>query len=77
MKPELEQLRALLEKEELYATEIAKRMKCSMPAVYRRLHALARAGAVIVESREPRTKPGPTPTRYRLAKSQVQIPRVA
>ena len=50
------------------AAELARKAKCSLPAVYRRLNSLALAGAIIVEVRTPRHKPGPTPRKFRLAK---------
>lgn len=72
---ELSQLRVLLQSEvPMSAKELARLMSCSMPTVYARLNALARAGVVIIEVREPCSTPGPTPTRYKLARTQVVPP---
>lgn len=77
LKPELVELLALLKEANtaVSAKELAEEMHCSLPTVYSRLYALARAGVVIVESRYPHSVPGPTPVRYRLAQQQVQVPR--
>lgn len=75
MRPELRELQTLLAKHELSAPELAERLKCSLPTVYRRLLALSKLGAVITEVRERRSRPGPTPSRFRLTRavSQVQV----
>lgn len=39
---------------------------CSIPAVYRRIERLKDMGAEIRETKERRSKTGPTPTKYRL-----------
>ena len=73
MKPELKELQALLAKHELSAPELAVRLKCSLPTVYRRLLALTKLGAVIIEVRERRNRPGPTPSRFRLTRAASQL----
>lgn len=73
MRPEIKQLHALLAGgAELSAPELAKRMKCSLPTVYRRLYELARE-ALVVRVRERIPKPGPTPSRYRLARPAADL----
>jgi predicted transcriptional regulator len=69
MKTELKELQTLLAKRELTAPEIAAELKCSLPTVYRRMKALADMGAAIVEVKEPHSRPGPTPARFRLGRA--------
>lgn len=75
LKAELKELQTLLAKYELSAPELAERLRCSLPTVYRRLLALSKLGAIITEVRERRSKPGPTPSRFRLTRavSQAEI----
>lgn len=73
MKPELEQLMRFLEKEELSAPQLAKKMRCALPTVYRRLYALAREGVLVVQVHERRSAPGPTPARFRLARTSSVV----
>ncbi len=59
-------LAKFMEERDLSAGEIARKARCSLAAVYRRIDKLRELGASIRETREPRKKPGPTPTKYRL-----------
>jgi DNA-directed RNA polymerase specialized sigma24 family protein len=53
---------------DLSAQELAQRIHCSLPSVYRRIDRLRELGAEIKETKEPRKKTGPTPTKYRLVR---------
>ena len=74
MKPVLQKLQKILARE-VSAIEIAKRAGCSLPTTYRHIEALKELGAVIAESKEPRKKTGPTPTKFRLVRA-VPLTRV-
>ena len=59
-------LAKFMDAKDLSAEEIAKKARCSLVSVYRRLARLRELGADITETRKPRKKTGPTPTTYRL-----------
>ncbi len=62
----LDKLKALL-KTERTALELAKAMDCSVPTAYRRLAALRRTGAQVVEATSFSKRTGPAPRKYSLA----------
>lgn len=53
----------------IFAPQLARTLKCSLPTIYRRIEALVKEGAVIAEVKERREKTGPTPRKFVLMKS--------
>jgi biotin operon repressor len=57
-----------MDRRDLSAQELAERVDCSLPSIYRRIERLRELGAEIKETKEPRKKTGPRPTKYRLVR---------
>jgi predicted ArsR family transcriptional regulator len=73
MKLDLKQLLEILT-DEKSALQVAKLAHISVPTVHRKLKALRKAGAVLAETRVPRKKRGPIPTKYRVVRKMVLQP---